>query len=81
MEKEFRCKGIGTKLITHSLHEAKKYGFMAMLYNSVVAINPSMSIYKKLGFEQIGIIKNGYKLIYGNYADLVIFYKSLQDFE
>ena len=81
VEKEFRGIGIGTKLIIHSLHEAKKHGFTAMQYNSVVAINPSMSIYKKIGFEQVGIIKNGYKLINGNYSDLVIFYMLLQDFE
>lgn len=76
VKKEYRCKGIGTKLIKHSLEEAKKHGFIAMQYNSVVAGNPSIGIYQKLGFEQVGIIKNGYKAEDNNFLDLIIFYIS-----
>ena len=74
VEKEYRRKGIGTKLIQHSLSEARKHGFHAMQYNSVVATNPSAQIYANLGFEKVGIVKDGFKLTENSYADLFIFY-------
>ena len=77
VEKEYRRKGIGTKLIQHSLDEAKKHGFHAMQFNSVVATNPSAQIYSNLGFEKVGTIKDGFKLTEDNYADLSIFYMVL----
>jgi ribosomal protein S18 acetylase RimI-like enzyme len=77
VKSEYRQKGIGKKLVEHSLEIAKKYGFLGIQYNSVVESNPSIIIYEKLGFEKIGIIKNGFKNINGEYKNLIIFYKLL----
>jgi L-amino acid N-acyltransferase YncA len=74
VRREHRGQGIGKKLIIHSIDMAKKHRFIGMQYNSVVATNPSVNIYEKIGFEQIGVIKNGFKLDENNYVDLVIFY-------
>lgn len=74
VRREHRGQGIGKKLILHSIDMAKKHKFIGMQYNSVVATNPSADIYKKIGFEQIGVIKNGFKLNENDYVDLVIFY-------
>jgi L-amino acid N-acyltransferase YncA len=77
VKNDHRHKGIGKKLVEHSLETAKKYNFMGMQYNSVVESNNSIKIYEKLGFEKIGIIKNGFKNINGEYKNMLIFYKEL----
>ena len=73
VEKEYRRRGVGTKLIRHSLSKARKHEFYSMQYNSVVATNPSAQIYSNLGFEKVGIVKDGFKLTENSYADLFIF--------
>jgi len=78
VERKYRQKGIGTKLVEHSLEMAKEHGFIGMQYNSVVESNHSIKIYKKLGFEQIGIIKNGFLDINKKYQKIIIFYKLLE---
>lgn len=75
VSKKYRRKGIGTLLVKHSLDIAKEYGFIGMQYNSVVESNNSIHIYNKLGFEKIGIIKNGFFDKNKNYQNIVIFYK------
>jgi ribosomal protein S18 acetylase RimI-like enzyme len=78
VENKYRQKGIGTKLVKHSLEIAREHGFIGMQYNSVVESNYSIKIYEKMGFEQIGIIKNGFLDVKNNYQNLIIFYKYLE---
>lgn len=52
---EYRGKGIGTKLLTHLLTEAKEsYEYISL---SVSAENPARRLYQRLGFEEV--VKNG----------------------
>ena len=44
VESKYRQKGIGTKLVEHSLEMAKEHGFIGMQYNSVVESNYSINI-------------------------------------
>lgn len=77
VEKEYRGNGIGKALIRHSLKMAKKSNFIAMQFNGVVSTNYAAKIYKSLGFELIGTIKDGFKLKDNSYVDTFIFYKKL----
>ena len=42
---------VGTALVEHSLAEARRLGFDAMMFNLVMESNPSRRLYERLGFE------------------------------
>lgn len=50
----FRGCGFGHTLAEHSLAEARKLGFDAMMFNLVLEGNPSRRLWERLGFVQIG---------------------------
>lgn len=77
VKKEYRGRGIGKTLVSHSLKTAKESNFLAMQFNGVVSTNYAAKIYKNLGFELIGTIKDGFKLKDNSYVDTFIFYKRL----
>ncbi|HJV08174.1 MAG TPA: GNAT family N-acetyltransferase [Acidimicrobiales bacterium] len=52
----FRGRGVGTVLVEHSLVEARRLGFDALMFNLVFASNPARRLYERLGFEVIGRI-------------------------
>ena len=49
-----RRRGVGRALVEHSLAEARRLGFDAMMFNLVVESNPSRGLYEQLGFEAVG---------------------------
>lgn len=51
---DFRRRGVGTALVEHSLAEAGRHGFDAMMFNLVMESNPSRRLYERLGFEPVG---------------------------
>ena len=51
---EFRRRGVGRALVEHSLAEAARHGFDAMMFNLVVESNPARRLYEQLGFEVVG---------------------------
>lgn len=51
-----RCGGIGTELLDHSLREAHRLGYTAMMFNLVQKHNPSRRLYERAGFVVIGRI-------------------------
>lgn len=78
VDENFRGKGIGRALVEDSLKVAKAEGFKMMQFNAVVATNTAaLALYKKLGFQEIGRIPNGFKLDNGTYVDTFSMYKSL----
>jgi GNAT superfamily N-acetyltransferase len=68
----FRGRGLGRSLVEHSLHEARRLGFDAMQFNLVFASNPARSMYRALGFVEIGRIPAA---VDGD--DAVIYWRSL----
>ena len=51
-----------------------------MQYNAVVKTNlPAISLYKALGFKELGTIPEAYENIRGEYEDIVLFYYNLMD--
>jgi ribosomal protein S18 acetylase RimI-like enzyme len=51
---DLRRRGIGRALAEHSLKEARRHGFDAMMFNLVLETNPSRILWERLGFSQVG---------------------------
>jgi GNAT superfamily N-acetyltransferase len=62
VSRSMRRRGIGRRLVEHSLQEAARVGYTAMMFNLVMATNPSRLLYESVGFEVIGSIPD----IHGN---------------
>ncbi|WP_106450989.1 GNAT family N-acetyltransferase [Trichococcus alkaliphilus] len=73
-----RGKRIGEKIVVHSLEMAKAAGFRIMQFNAVVANNKgAISLYKKLGFKELGTIPGGFKMDDDTFMDIIPFYLEL----
>jgi GNAT superfamily N-acetyltransferase len=51
---EHRGTGIGRALVEHSISEARRLGFDALLFNLVFESNPARSLYESMGFTVVG---------------------------
>jgi GNAT superfamily N-acetyltransferase len=49
-----RGKGIGRRLVEHSISEARRRGFDALMFNLVFESNPARRLYERLEFEPVG---------------------------
>mgnify|MGYP001282527052 CR=1 FL=1 len=56
VSRSVRGQGIGTGLVLHSLAEARRLGYSAMMFNLVNEDNPSRRIYERAGFQVVGRI-------------------------
>ncbi len=70
----YRGTGVGRTLVQHSLREARRLGFDAMMFNLVFESNPARSLYRRLGFEEIGRIPGAV-----DGEDALIYWRSLED--
>jgi ribosomal protein S18 acetylase RimI-like enzyme len=50
----FRRQGIGRALVDHSIAEAPRHGFDALMFNLVFESNPARHLYEGFGFEAVG---------------------------
>lgn len=66
---------IGERLVRDCMDQAKKQGFRILQFNAVVATNePALSLYRKLGFTQLGVIPQGFRMSSGAYEDIIPHY-------
>lgn len=75
-----KCRGqhIGEKLVRHSLEQAKESGFQVMQFNAVVESNiHARHLYERLGFTQLGVIPNGFRMKDGHYENICPYYIEL----
>jgi GNAT superfamily N-acetyltransferase len=70
----YRGKGLGRRLVEHSLREARRLGFDAMQFNLVFASNPACQMYRQLGFQEVGRIPGAV-----DGEDAVIYWRSLEE--
>jgi ribosomal protein S18 acetylase RimI-like enzyme len=54
--RDLRGRGIGERLVRHSMEQARALGFDALQFNAVFASNPARRLYERLGFQVIGTI-------------------------
>jgi GNAT superfamily N-acetyltransferase len=72
----YRNTGVGRTLVEHSLREARSLGFDAVMFNLVFESNPVRSMYRRLGFQEIGRVPDA---VEGE--DAVMYWRSLEDVE
>lgn len=77
VDKAARGKGVGEKLVVHSMETAKALGFRVMQFNAVVKTNlAALRLYEKLGFQRLGVIPGGFRLN-DRYEDIVPMFRIL----
>lgn len=73
-----RGKGVGRALVIDCIKKAKELGFDILQFNAVVASNTAaLALYKSLGFTQLGVIPNGFRLKDGRYENIIPHYIEL----
>ena len=73
-----RGRGIGEKLVTDCMERAKELGFRILQFNAVVESNVrARRLYERLGFVQLGVIRGGFRMKDGSYADICPYYRPL----
>jgi RimJ/RimL family protein N-acetyltransferase len=67
--------------VEESLYTARVLGFRGMQFNAVVAGNEvALHIYDALGFTRVGSIPGGFRLPSGEYSDMYVLYRALDEF-
>lgn len=75
VRRDIRGEHIGEKLVLDCLDQARKHGFRIMQFNAVVASNVhALNLYKRLGFERLGVIPGGFRMPDGHYEDIIVHY-------
>jgi ribosomal protein S18 acetylase RimI-like enzyme len=69
---EFRRRGVATALVEHSLDQARRRGFEAMMFNLVRESNPACAIYEEAEFEVTGRVPGAF-----NGEDALIYWRAL----
>ena len=79
VKKNLRGLHIGEKLVVDCMERALDCGFKILQFNAVVASNiHARHLYERLGFTQLGTIKNGFRLKDGTYEDICPYYIELK---
>ena len=73
---DYRKKGIATKLLDELLKDSKEeHGTNNILLEVRISNEPAISLYKKLGFDELVVRKHYYKNPDGTYEDALIMNK------
>lgn len=73
-----RGKGIATLMCEHSQQQALDLGFKAMQFNFVVSTNEgAIRLWKKMGFEEVGRLPNGFNHPQLGLVDAIVMFKWL----
>lgn len=69
---------IGEKLVLDCLRQGALHGFRVLQFNAVVATNVhARNLYERLGFKQLGVIPQGFRMRDGHYEDICPYYHEL----
>jgi ribosomal protein S18 acetylase RimI-like enzyme len=75
-----RGRGVGRRLVEHSLARAVELGYRGMQFNAVAATNRSaIELYRRLGFTTIGVVPGGFRHPEAGHVDLHVMFRSLLD--
>ncbi len=76
-----RHKGIGRKMVEHSLKTTRKSGFRILRFNAVVGTNlTAQKLYESMGFKKLGTLPEGFRKDSENgheYIDTIMYYHDL----
>lgn len=75
---EHRGLHIGEQLVLDCMQQARAIGFQILQFNAVVATNThARHLYERLGFQQLGVIPNGFRLKGGQYEAICPYFITL----
>ena len=75
---KFRGQHIGEALVLDCIKTAKENNFKILQFNAVVESNiHARHLYERVGFTQLGVIPNGFRLKNGEYANICPYYIEL----
>lgn len=78
VSRDSRGLHIGEKLVMHCLEQGRLEGFKILQFNAVVASNiHARHLYERLGFTQLGVIPEGFRMKDGSYEDICPYYHLL----
>ena len=73
-----RGQHIGEKLVMDCIAQAKKIGFSILQFNAVVESNiHARHLYERIGFTQLGVIPNGFRMKDGHFEKICPYYIEL----
>lgn len=73
-----RGRHIGERLVMDSIQKGKELGFKVLQFNAVVENNlPARRLYERLGFVQLGVIPEGFRMKDGHYENICPYYYKL----
>jgi ribosomal protein S18 acetylase RimI-like enzyme len=75
---EARGSGIARAMALDSFERAKTAGYRAMQFNLVIASNlTALHLWSSVGMEEVGRLKEAFRLPTGNYVDALVMYRML----
>lgn len=78
VDEESRGQHIGEMLVRDCMEQGKANGYRVLQFNAVVRTNSAARhLYEKIGFEQLGVIKGGFRMKDGHYEDICPYYITL----
>ena len=73
-----RGKHIGKKLVLDCIRVAKEIGFKVLQFNAVVETNiHARHLYERIGFTQLGVIPNGFRMKDGHFENICPYFIEL----
>ena len=73
-----RGQHIGEKLVLDCIRVAKEIGFKVLQFNAVVETNiHARHLYERIGFTQLGVIPNGFRMKDGHFENICPYYIEL----
>lgn len=75
-----KCRGqhIGEKLVLDCIVRAKEIGFTILQFNAVVESNiHARHLYERIGFTQLGVIPNGFRMKDGHFENICPYFLQL----
>lgn len=76
--KDSRGFHIGEKLVKDCMTQGKKLGYKILQFNAVVSSNAhARNLYERLGFIQLGVVPNGFRMKDGSFEDICPYYHEL----
>jgi ribosomal protein S18 acetylase RimI-like enzyme len=76
---EYRERGLATLLIKNLIEIAKSFGLEQLTVEIAPTLDQAFFLFEKLGFKEAAVLKNFIKDLQGNYEDLVLMIKNIQE--
>jgi ribosomal protein S18 acetylase RimI-like enzyme len=71
-------KGVGRRMVEHSLQQARERGFKGIQFNFVVSTNErAIQLYRDFGFDTIGTVPLAFLHPKQGYVDVLMMFKTL----